>query len=183
MGNYLGCHRDAQGGKLVLLDGTVHRFEDRVCVAELMLDNPQQLVAELQPVSGGAPKAMPLPADHWLDPKKVYVMLPIGGNKAATLDKARRILSVTRSVFQSRSFPMIGGAFIAGLMKEKPFIKEDKEDEQVEKVRGLEWSSEVFDERPEFLSRQFSSKGWKPGLGTIEERELEMKMKVRHWLF
>ncbi|KAM0954435.1 hypothetical protein DsansV1_C01g0011001 [Dioscorea sansibarensis] len=184
MGNYMACHGNVMGGKLVLLDGTVHRFEDRVSVAELMLDHPQQCVAELQLVSsGGTPKAMPLPADHWLDPKKVYVMLPISGNKAATLDKARRILSVTRSVFRSQSFPMIGGAFIAGLAnKEKQFRKEDKEDGKQEKGSVLEWSPEVFEERPEFLSRQFSSKGWRPGLGTIEEKELEMK-KVPHWLF
>jgi len=35
--------------------------------------------------------------------------------------------------------------------------------------------------RPEFLSRELSSKGWKPSLRTIEERVAPKK--TPHWLF
>lgn len=35
--------------------------------------------------------------------------------------------------------------------------------------------------RPEFLSRELSSRGWKPSLITIEERVAPKK--VSHWLF
>uniref|UniRef100_J3LN16 Uncharacterized protein n=2 Tax=Oryza brachyantha TaxID=4533 RepID=J3LN16_ORYBR len=43
-------------------------------------------------------------------------------------------------------------------------------------------SPDGFEEhRPEFLSRELSSRGWKPSLITIEERVAPKK--VSHWLF
>ena len=66
-------------------------------------------------------------------------------------------------------------------MKEMAERKDDKLMEREEKVGGIEWSPEVFGPEPEFLSRQFSTKGWKQSLRTIEEKALVRK--VSHWLF
>jgi hypothetical protein len=42
--------------------------------------------------------------------------------------------------------------------------------------------TEIFESRPEYLSRQLSGKGtWKPSLGTINEKRVEKK--IPRWLF
>nr|CAD1828548.1 unnamed protein product [Ananas comosus var. bracteatus] len=45
----------------------------------------------------------------------------------------------------------------------------DEEVIEKEKATKADWSTEVF-EQPEYLSREFSIKGWKPSLRTIEEK-------------
>lgn len=56
-------------------------------------------------------------------------------------------------------------------------LAEEEEEEEAEAARpdGFEGH------RPEFLSRELSSKGWKPSLRTIEERVAPKK--TPHWLF
>uniref|UniRef100_A0A0A9GR57 Uncharacterized protein n=1 Tax=Arundo donax TaxID=35708 RepID=A0A0A9GR57_ARUDO len=53
--------------------------------------------------------------------------------------------------------------------------EEEETEEAAARPDGFE------EHRPEFLSRELSSRGWKPSLRTIEERVAPKKMP--HWLF
>nr|XP_010938299.1 uncharacterized protein LOC105057398 [Elaeis guineensis] len=191
MGNFVSCRTvDAGGGKVVLFDGTIHEFDRPISVAELMLEHPRLFVVDMQSISAGETKVTPLPADHTMDPDKCYLMLPMTSKKVSA-EEARRILSLARSVLRSRSLPfwaknlsLVPGICMAGVdEKEKEVLGGRKDDGLMEReeMGGAEWSLEVFGAEREFLRRQFSSKGWKPSLCTIEEKALERK--VSHWLF
>ncbi|KAG1371337.1 hypothetical protein COCNU_16G004310 [Cocos nucifera] len=155
-----------------------------------MLEYPRQFVVDMQSISASATKVTPLPADHTLDPDKSYLMLPMTSRKVSA-DEARRILSLARSVLRSRSLPfwaknlsLVPGICVAGVDETEKEVLGGRKDDglmESEEVGGVEWSPEVFGAGPEFLRRQFSSKGWKPSLRTIEEQALERK--VAHWLF
>ncbi|KAJ0978597.1 hypothetical protein J5N97_014071 [Dioscorea zingiberensis] len=164
MGNCITCSAEAPGGKIILPDGTARSLGSMVSVAELMLEHPSHFVFDLQALSGHATTAAPLPADHELDPHKIYVVLPSSG---ATVEKARRRVSGGASVLRSWSFPVISCGFRSG----------EGEEETGYNVKAR-CSTEVQSEREGLLR---SRAGWKPSLGTIEERVLEKK--VFHCLF
>ncbi|KAF6156962.1 hypothetical protein GIB67_039723 [Kingdonia uniflora] len=192
MGNH-SSHSSTSTGKVVLSDGSVHEFDRPITVAELMLEHPQQVVVEFREIISGN-KPTPLPADRKLDRKKTYLMVPMKRGKAVNLSarEARIVFLKAKSVLRSGSLLSIEGIvpwvirmcqaqtgteFVHKTLHkhnglaEKPELSNDK----------LEFLTEIFDQRPEFLSKQFSGKGWKPSLDTITETVI--KQKASHWLF
>lgn len=182
------------GGKVVMADGSVRALSEPVSVAELMMDHPHHFVVDARILKeqqrkggggAGASKVAPLPADHVLGAGGVYVLLPATRGKVSA-EEARRALTAARSLARSKSMP--GGlrrklsssssrkgrdAGMAVQHVAAPAVAE--EEEEAARLDGFE------DHRPEFLSRELSSRGWKPSLNTIEERAAPKK--VPHWLF
>ncbi|XP_039136374.1 uncharacterized protein LOC120273736 [Dioscorea cayenensis subsp. rotundata] len=156
MGNCMNCTAgEAPAGKLLLLDGTYRSLEASVTVAELMLDHPSHFIFELRrPLSGHACMPQPLPADHELDPHKFYAVLPFNGDEAH--EEARRRLSGNGSFLRWWCFPVNS----CGLMSSG----EEEEEEEYIKVRC---STEVMNEKARLMRGR---RGWKPSLGTIQER-------------
>ncbi|CAL4930619.1 unnamed protein product [Urochloa decumbens] len=202
MGNLISAGAAAAaasgGGKVVMADGSVRALSEPVSVAELMMDHPRHFVVDArvlkemgrreqrqpqQQGGGGGAKVAPLPADHVLGAGGVYVLLPATRGKVSA-DEARRALSAARSLARSRSMPGLRrklsskkGREEAAADEPAPTRREAAAAEDAEAERP-----DVFEEhRPEFLSRELSSRGWKPSLGTIEER-VALK-KTPHWLF
>ncbi|KAJ4764449.1 multidrug resistance protein ABC transporter family protein [Rhynchospora pubera] len=154
------------GGKIIFSDGTTRILTEPTTVAEIMLDHPNHYVIDSHLVPTQGTKLNPLPADHILDPSKVYILLPVTRGKLSA-EEARRVLSSTRSskrLTRSCSAPI------------SPVVAE------METSSNLTIAG-ILDERPEFMmaSRQLSCKGWKPSLGTIVETG--SSKKVPHWLF
>ncbi|KAE8685184.1 hypothetical protein F3Y22_tig00111100pilonHSYRG00158 [Hibiscus syriacus] len=162
MGNYITtatCLPSDTAGKVILWDGSVQEFSCPLEAAELMLEHPQQVVVEFN-ATINQKRPIPLPADHKLDVKKIYVMLPVRRGKPITLssEEARRVLS-------------------NGTGHKFPLQKKESADERPDGVRSsMELFPESSESRPEYLNMQYSGKGWKPSLDTINE-------KVRHRLF
>ncbi|KAL5560985.1 hypothetical protein UlMin_030732 [Ulmus minor] len=183
MGNSISQKQTHSTAKVILSDGSVHEFDQPLTAAELMLEHPQQLVVEYQSAATEK-RPTPLPADKKLEPKKIYLMLPIKRGKPTTIssEELRRVLLIANSVlktppllssskflpFFSRIFPAEGHGFVA------------EKKERVEVFEAEEKEESFFCERPEYLSRQLSAKGWKPSLDTIKEKKIERK--VSHWL-
>lgn len=208
MGNLVSGAAAASGGggKVVMADGSVRALSEPVSVAELMMDHPRHFVVDARVLKelgrrreqhnshnqqqqqhpGGGAKVAPLPADHVLGAGGVYVLVPATRGKVSA-DEARRALSAARSLERSRSMPGFRRKLSPPSSKKKAGAEEpaqreataaeSTEDEEVEAARtdGFEGH------RPEFLSRELSSRGWKPSLRTIEERVLPKKRS--HWLF
>ncbi|KAJ6329051.1 hypothetical protein OIU77_010677 [Salix suchowensis] len=115
-------------------------------------------------------------------------MLPMKRGKPAPLssEEAKRVLSSANSVLRSRStlssqrfLPLFAMICPAGEVQKKECHVEEKP--AMEKYDSSE-ITEIFESRPEYLSRQLSGKGaWKPSLDTIEEKKIEKK--IPHWLF
>ncbi|WCJ22302.1 hypothetical protein M5689_004397 [Euphorbia peplus] len=181
-------------GKVILSDGSVHEFDKTLTVAELMLEHPQQVVVEFRPELSEKRRPTPLPADKKLDMKKVYLMLPVKRGKPASLtsEAARNVLSAANTVLRSRSLisstrflPLFARICPAGFEHvESKFVCQKKEYVEIKappEMCDLEFLSEDFENRPEYLSRQFSGKGWKPSLDTITEKKVEKKKP--HWLY
>ncbi|KAG6536563.1 uncharacterized protein LOC122005891 [Zingiber officinale] len=183
MGNLLSC-RVADVGMVVLSDGTVRELNGPTPVAELMLEHPREFVVDLHALTAakGTNYVTPLPADHLLDPDKVYVMLPMAPRKAAvglSATEARQVLAVAKQLAKpARSFLRVlgGQPKVVGPTKEKEKVVEE---EAYAVGEVTEWCS---DQETEVLMRQYSSRRWKPSLDTIVEKSLE-KQKVPHWLF
>ncbi|CAN6301164.1 unnamed protein product [Urochloa humidicola] len=182
------------GGKVVMADGSVRALSEPVSVAELMMDHPRHFVVDARVLKelgrrqqqqhqqqGGA-KVAPLPADHVLGAGGVYVLLPATRGKVSA-DEARRALSAARSLARSRSMPGLRRKLSTKKAREEDAAAPDVSSEQREAAPADEEARpDVFEEhRPEFLSRELSSRGWKPSLRTIEERVAPKK--TPHWLF
>lgn len=197
MGNYVSSRRTSEyrtaDCKVVLPDGsTVHTFPRGTSVAELMLEHPQHCVVELRSLMAGSGiKSQPLPADHKLDPKGVYLMLPMRQGKAVPLPaaEARRLLLRTRSVLRPGSFlppsaypSSSNSSPRAAKKKRRPACGRDVFQDEERKVEGPVFPAEALAEMQGFLNRQLSGsgRGWKPRLQTIEENALQTK--VPHWL-
>ncbi|XP_042474826.1 uncharacterized protein LOC122056926 [Macadamia integrifolia] len=197
MGNYIPRRALYNNGKVrvILSDGKVHEFDQPLAVAELMLEHPQEVVVEFQSLLTGN-RPVPLPADKRLETHKIYLMLPMKGGKAASLtaDGARHIRSKAKILLRSQSLvssakilPLFARICPSGIgmgMEGDVVVSHGQDCSQLEKpdkVYKLGNLLEDFDEKPEFLSRQLSGKGWKPTLDTIKEKAIEKK--VPHWLF
>ncbi|XP_077217805.1 multidrug resistance protein ABC transporter family protein [Tasmannia lanceolata] len=187
MGNYVSHRTCDINGKVILPDGTIHIIDRPISVAELMLEHPQQFVVDFQSLMAGK-RSAPLPADKNLEMKKVYLMLPMKWGKAVTLSagESHRLLAKVRFVLRSGSFsasmkmlPWFAKICPAGVGKGDGIVL--RKDGLVENCDGPRSLLENFAERPEFLSRQFSGKGWKPNLETIKEKVVEKK--ASHWMF
>lgn len=187
MGNHITRRRSDATGKVVLSDGTVHEFDDPLTVAELMLEHSQQVVVELQSAVKEK-RPTPLPADMKLETKKIYVMLPVKRGKPAAIsgEEVRRILlSANVSALRSRSLlssprflPLFCRICPASLGDHaQGFALQKKESvERTEERFVPEFPPEILGERPEYLSRQLSGKGWKPSLDTIREKKVKKKL-------
>ncbi|RLN40690.1 uncharacterized protein C2845_PM01G12730 [Panicum miliaceum] len=187
------------GGKVVMADGSVRALSEPVSVAELMMDHPRHFVVDARVLKeqgrreqqqqqgggGGGAKVAPLPADHVLGAGGVYVLLPATRGKVSA-EEARRALSAARSLARSRSMPGLRRKLSNKKGREEaapdvPAQREatteppEEEDSEAARPDGFE------EHRPEFLSRELSSRGWKPSLRTIEE--LVAPKKTPHWLF
>ncbi|PWZ05634.1 hypothetical protein Zm00014a_042539 [Zea mays] len=203
MGNLVsGAAAASGGGKVVMADGSVRALSEPVSVAELMMDHPRHFVVDArvlkklghhnhhhhqqqQQQQSGA-KVAPLPADHVLGAGGVYVLLPATRGKVSA-EEARRALSAARSLARSRSMPGLRRKLSSSSSSNKgrgqpgaeepaqAHREEDEDEAEAARPDGFE------EHRPEFLSRELSSRGWKPSLRTIEERVLPKK--TPHWLF
>ncbi|CAN6320263.1 unnamed protein product [Urochloa humidicola] len=206
MGNLISAGAAATaasgGGKVVMADGSVRALSEPVSVAELMMDHPRHFVVDARVLKemgrrqqqhqqqggggGGGAKVAPLPADHVLGAGGVYVLLPATRGKVSA-DEARRALSAARSLARSRSMPGLRRKLSTKKAREEVTAGPDVSSEQreaaaAESPEEEEARPDVFEEhRPEFLSRELSSRGWKPSLRTIEERVAPKK--TPHWLF
>ena len=209
MGNLVsGAAAVRGGGKVVMADGSVRELSEPVSVAELMMDHPRHFVVDArvlkelgrrrehrhhkhrQQQQGGGANVAPLPADHVLGAGGVYVLLPATRGKVSA-DEARRALSAARSLARSRSMPGLrrklsssskNGRRAEATGAEKPAQREATAAGSPEDEAEAARPADGFEEhRPEFLSRELSSRGWKPSLRTIEERVLPKK--TPHWLF
>lgn len=194
MGNSIPKNWSNATGKVILSTGEVYKYDEPITVAELMLEHPQQVVVEFQPVMNGK-KPTPLPADKKLETKKVYIMLPIKRGKPVALssEEARRVLENANSFLKSKSLIYSSGFLpffvricpAGGGMGHDDVFTNIKKKSLVERKEEEESKSDYFnvilEGRPEFLRRQLSGKGWKPSLDTIKEKTI--KAKIRHWLF
>ncbi|KAL4377843.1 hypothetical protein GQ457_02G002260 [Hibiscus cannabinus] len=197
MGNYLSsviCAPSHAAGKVILWDGSVKEFGSSLTAAELMLEHPQQVVAEFHAAVNGK-RPVPLPADQKLDVKKVYVMLPVNRGKPTTLSSqdAHRVLVSANSVLRSkpllsssRLFPLLARIRLANHVQETeqkpPLPEKGHGGERAEEVGCLtEILAESMEGLPEYLNRQYSGKVWKPSLDTIKEKRVERKLS--HWLY
>ncbi|CAK7348405.1 unnamed protein product [Dovyalis caffra] len=185
MGNYITYHNSSNSaGRVILSDGKVFEFDKPLTVAELMLEYPQQVVVEFHS-DLTKKRPTPLPADKKLDKKKVYLMLPLKRGKPASLssEEARHALLSANSVLRSTSSLLSSSKFLpvfarlctAGIGEEQNFVMQKKECYVEEKPAMEKYDSEleeIFESRPEYLSRQLSGKRmWKPSLDTIKEKK------------
>ena len=204
MGNLVsGAAAASGGGKVVMADGSVRALSEPVSVAELMMDHPRHFVVDArvlkklghrnhnhhhQQQQSGA-KVAPLPADHVLGAGGVYVLLPATRGKVSA-EEARRALSAARS----RSMRGLRRQLSSSKKSQQAEAAAAQDQESAQQEATAESSPEDEDDaeaaarpdgfeehRPEFLSRELSSRGWKPSLRTIEERVLPKK--TPHWLF
>ncbi|KAF9669274.1 hypothetical protein SADUNF_Sadunf14G0090700 [Salix dunnii] len=171
MGNCITRHDSSiSAGRVILSDGRVFEFDKPLTVAELMLEYPQQVVVEFHSYLTEKRPA-PLPADKKLE-TKLYLMLPMKRGRAASLssEEAKRVLLSANSVLRSRStlssqrfLPLFATICPAGAVEEQKCVVQKKEC-YVEERPAMETQdsseiTEIFESRPEYLSRQLSVPG------------------------
>lgn len=197
MGNSAPHRLPPPVGKVILSDGGVFTYHEPLTVAELMLEHPRQVVAELTaPVINGR-KPAPLPADHNLEMSKTYIMIPIKKGKPISLssEKARTLLASADSVLKSKTLvaftgvvplfvricPVVRGKkdAVSKGIKKSCCLVEGKEGDGIDKMKS-DYFVDILEGTPGFLSRQISGKGWKPSLDPITEKAF--KAKTSHWV-
>ncbi|CAL0311133.1 unnamed protein product [Lupinus luteus] len=188
MGNHISFRPSNATGKIVHYDGSVQEFDQPLTVAELMLEHPQQVVVEFHSTMNQN-KPIPLPADNNLDIKKIYLMLPLKQGKPVGL---HHILFIVNSSLHSK-YLISSSGFLPWLtrMCHNSTTTTFGDDKVLKRKEGIEnrengndfseYLEEMIEERPEYLSRQLSGKGWKPSLDTIKEKKI--KKKLSHWFF
>ncbi|KAM2059173.1 hypothetical protein TB1_030776 [Malus domestica] len=193
MGNSISHRKSHATGKVILSDGSVHEFNKPLTVAELMLENPQQVVVEFGSAVSQK-RATPLPADLKLDMKKVYLMLPMKRGKPLSLsyEEIRGVLLSANLVLRSRSLtflPLFARICPAGDPGQALVLPNKDKESSMERTSSKVVSRYVpefdlpadLDSRPDYLSRQLSGKStWKPNLDPIKEKKADKKS---HWLF
>ncbi|KAG6415253.1 hypothetical protein SASPL_122659 [Salvia splendens] len=182
MGNAAPHRLPDASGRVILSDGGVVTYDSPITAAELMLEHPQHVVVEFNPIASGK-KPAPLPADQKLEIRKTYLMLRIRRGKPIQLssEEARRLILANAALVSYTGFVPIfarictamGG--VSAAENRKRLDEREKEEEA-----RLDCFAEILEERPEFMRRQMSGKGWKPSLEPI--REKTVKAKVRHWI-
>lgn len=204
MGNAIPQRLSEATGKVILPDGTIHHYDKPLTVAELMLEYPQQVVVEFPhqkqtPMPPPPPinKPVPLPADKNLEMNKVYIMLPLRKGKPAALSSEEARMLLLKANYFLKSKPLLSSStgflpFFARMCAagtgeqhdyspERKILKKLDHYKQGEEATKPDYFSDIVEERPEYLSRQISGKGWRPSLDTITEKTVQTK--VRHWLF
>ncbi|KAL7112532.1 hypothetical protein ACP275_04G008200 [Erythranthe tilingii] len=191
----------AATGEVILSNGAVFTYDSPLTVAELMLEHPQEVVVEFQPVVKGK-KPTPLPADEKLEANKLYLMLPVRRGKPSPLssEEAHKLLTKTNSFLKSKPLlsytgflplfvricPAVVGVLVDEKKKKKCLGGDGSCRKEEEGMKGGGGGGDYFMDiileggRPEFLSRQISGKGWKPSLDTIKEKAI--KAKVPNWI-
>ncbi|EYU46802.1 hypothetical protein ABFS82_04G008300 [Erythranthe guttata] len=190
----------AATGEVILSNGAVFTYDSPLTVAELMLEHPQEVVVEFQPVVKGK-KPTPLPADEKLEANKLYLMLPVRRGKPSPLssEEAHKLLTKTNSFLKSKPLLSYTGFLplfvricpaVVGGKHGGVFVEEKKKKclgdgscrkEEETGGGGDDYFMDILEGgRPEFLSRQISGKGWKPSLDTIKEKAI--KPKVPNWI-
>lgn len=192
MGNHFSFHASDTTGKVVYCDGSVQEFDQPLTVAELMLEHPQHVVVEFHSAMNQK-RPIPLPADKKLEMRNIYLMLPMKRGKPIGLssEESHHILFIVNSALKHNKYFMSSSRFLPWLSRlchsatigegEVLQRKECMEDNGEERFDFSEYLQEMIEGRPEYLSRQLSGKGWKPGLDTIKEKKI--KRKLSHWLF
>ncbi|XP_010456082.1 PREDICTED: uncharacterized protein LOC104737574 [Camelina sativa] len=208
MGNVAGSRKlDAAAmaaGKVVLSDGRVQNLEEETTVAEIMLENPQHVVVEFDPSSisfnnhhrknNDAAKTVkkklaPLPADKTLEPGKIYLVLPAkrsysGATKSSssaavlTSEELRKLLFSATAMVRS-SFSYYEGILPWFTTRSNKNINPAADAVVAATSVGRLEAEMEEEERPEFLSRQLSGRGWKPSLDPIKEKKAKKKMHQR----
>ncbi|KAI9082516.1 hypothetical protein K1719_035385 [Acacia pycnantha] len=184
MGNRISFGSPDGKGKIVHWDGSVEDFEKPVTVAELMVEHPQQVVVELHSALKQN-RPVPLGADKKLERNNTYLMLPVRRGKPVRLnsEESRRILLMVNSALKSKSL-FFSSRFLSGLARVsrgrsvgERVLKNNQEKEKIrERYVCSEILPEITESTPEYLSRQFSGKEWKPSLDTIDEKKIKRKI-------
>lgn len=184
MGNQISFGATDKKGKIVHWDGSVEEFERPVMVAELMVEHPQQVVVELHSAMNQS-RPVPLAADKKLERNNIYVMLPLRRGKPVRLnsEESRRLLLMVDSALRSKSL-LFSTRFLSrvarvcrGRSVGEGVVKKDQEKEKIgERHVCCEILSDITESTPEYLSRQFSGKEWKPSLDTIDEKKNQKRL-------
>ncbi|XP_047964841.1 uncharacterized protein LOC125209279 [Salvia hispanica] len=180
MGNAAPHRLPDASRRVILSDGSVVTYDSPITAAELMLEHPQHVVVEFNPIASGG-KPAPLPADQKLEVRKTYLMLRIRRGKPIQLSsgEARRLILANSAALKSNAALVSYTGFLPIFARICTAAKNRKRWDEREEAR-LDWFAEILEGRPEFMRRQMSGKGWKPSLDPI--REKAVKAKVRHWI-
>ncbi|PWA91402.1 hypothetical protein CTI12_AA091110 [Artemisia annua] len=100
MGNYVSCTLAQRNGsyskatKVIFPNGEIHKFQDPIKAAELMLESPNSFVVNSKSLRIGA-RFSPLNADEDLEFASVYVMFPMSRVNAVVTTKDMGSLFIT----------------------------------------------------------------------------------------
>ncbi|CAN8308695.1 unnamed protein product [Cochlearia groenlandica] len=203
MGNVIGSSKlesaTMAAGKVVLSDGRVQNLKEETTVAEIMLENPQHVVVEFDPSSisfnnrhkknNGSKtvkkKLTPLPADKTLEIGKIYLVLPAAKRSGGAAAKSSAVMTseeIRKMGFSATAMVRSSFSYYEGIL---PWFTNNTNNNDLAadavvaatSVGRLE--AEMEEERPEFLSRQLSGRGWKPSLDPIKEKKIRKKIHQR----
>ncbi|CAN8308716.1 unnamed protein product [Cochlearia groenlandica] len=208
MGNVIGSSKlesaTMAAGKVVLSDGRVQNLKEETTVAEIMLENPQHVVVEFDPSSISfnsrhkknnsgktvKKKLTPLPANKTLEIGKIYLVLPAAKRIGGAAAKSSAVLTseeIRKMVFSATAMVRSSFSYYEGILPwftTKGYTNNTNNNDlaadavvAATSVGRLE--AEMEEERPEFLSRQLSGRGWKPSLDPIKEKKIRKKIHQR----